>query len=63
MGLLSFLFNKQDPTTEWLGDPQVDIEFDFDRHALCDVAVGEPIDRLKFLGPWEDPRAARMGTL
>jgi hypothetical protein len=51
------LFNKQagqtNVTQEWVAEPGLVPWFDFGRHALCDVPLGEPFVRLRSLGPAE----------
>lgn len=63
MGFFGFLFGSSDPTSTWVEDEDLELEFDFTTHALCGVRLGEPIDRLSRLGPVEDPRAVDQGEL
>ena len=60
------VYGDKDPTRLWdagLAPPPVDVNLD--RHALCGVGIGEPVDRLASrLGRAEDiPSAARGGSL
>lgn len=38
------------PTFDWVEDPQVPLVLDFDAGRFCGVALGEPLERLRFLG-------------
>jgi len=58
MGLFDRLFAKPDPSRKWAPDPNLRLEFDFDRYSLSAVRLGEPMERLTGLGPPEDRRAA-----
>ena len=50
---------EPNPTAHWRAEPGLRPEFDFGRHALCGVKIGDPVEWLAKLGPAEDPRAAR----
>jgi hypothetical protein len=51
MSFLSFLFGPPNPTKKWVADPSVPLVVDLDGHHLCGVGLGEPFERLAFLGP------------
>src|SRR2546422_4959539 len=59
MALLDSLFGKSDPPRDWTRDPALVLLLDLDSHALCGARLGEPLERLRGLGPAEDRRAAR----
>jgi hypothetical protein len=63
MGLLDFLFNRSYPTSDWQAFDGRELHFDFDKNALCNVAIGDRMERLRFLGPVEDPPEARQDHL
>jgi hypothetical protein len=58
VGLLDFLFNSSYPTSDWSAFDDRKLRFDFDKNALCEVAIGDRMERLRFLGPAEDAKAA-----
>jgi len=51
MRWLKALLGLGNPTENWVEHPQRRLEFDLSRNALCGVGLGEPIERLSFLGP------------
>ncbi len=51
MGLLPKRFTATNPSAEWRENPLVPLEVDLDRHRLGPVALGDPIEKLSFLGP------------
>lgn len=53
MSLLDRLRGRKSPTGEWREDRSVRLVIDLDRFELCGVGLGEPIERLSFLGPSE----------
>ncbi|MGI5860665.1 MAG: hypothetical protein ACOX6T_01260 [Myxococcales bacterium] len=65
MGFFSTLFGRQREslTASWEADPAVLLEFDAQRHTLNGVRLGDPVERLRGLGPVEDWRALRVGDL
>jgi hypothetical protein len=61
MGFLARLLGGTDPTRAWVADPSLVLYFDLDKHALCGVRLGDPIERLSPLGPAEHRGNAREG--
>ena len=53
---------EPDPTAHWRAEPGLGPEFDFGRHALCGVTIGDPVEWFAKLGPAEDPRATRRAA-
>jgi hypothetical protein len=43
--------NWNNPTRSWRRDSDRELVLDLDSHTLCGVTIGDPIDRLSFLGP------------
>lgn len=62
MGLFDFLLGG-DITRDWVAEPNVELEFNFDEFSLCGVRLGDRAEQLSQLGPVEDPRAVRKGSL
>ena len=62
MGLFDWLLGR-DVTEDWPPSPTVPVEYDFDRHALCGVRIGSPLDDFRKLGRAEDTAKARKGRL
>jgi hypothetical protein len=62
MPLFDWLFGK-DPTGDWAPAPSIAPEYDFDRHALCGVKIGSPVEAFAKLGRAEDSAKARKGQL
>ena len=58
MGLFDSLFKRSYPTSDWPAGDGRELCFDFDKNALCGVAISERMERLRFLGPAEDAKAA-----
>ena len=52
-----------DPSSSWVLDPSRALDFDLESRTLAGVGLGDPADRLAFLGPAEDPLAAAEGRL
>lgn len=50
MGFVQSLFGQPNPTRRWQFDPSVPLVLDLNRHTLAGVAVGQPLERLSFLG-------------
>jgi hypothetical protein len=50
MGLFELIFGEKDPALAWVADRGLKIELDLDRHALCDIVPGDPVDRISRLG-------------
>lgn len=63
MGLFDRGFIKRNPTFEWVPDPHLVLEFDFDAHALCGVRLGDPMEKLRRLGMAEDHKFAIENVL
>src|SRR5436305_1611951 len=57
MGLLDFIFGKSNPTSRWTADARLKLVVDLDRHSLCGVPIGQPINRLSRLGPADARRS------
>jgi hypothetical protein len=62
MGLFDWLRGK-DPTEDWPPSPTVPLEYDFDKHALCGVKLGSPVEDFRKLGRAQDTAKARKGML
>src|SRR5687768_9293388 len=62
MGLFDWLLGK-DPTGDWPATFSAPLEYDFDKHALCGVKLGAPVNDLRKLGRAEDAARARKGML
>lgn len=52
-----------DPSASWVLQPDVPLVFELDTFTFCGVKLGEPADRLSFLGPAEDRALAQEGRL
>ena len=63
MGILDWLSGRSDVTAGWVRDPALRLNVDFAQGALCGVTLGEPAERLSFLGRAEDRKAAPKGDL
>jgi hypothetical protein len=63
LGLFDSLFKRSYPTRDWPAGDGRELCFDFDKNALCDVAIGERMERLRFLGPAKDAQMARQECL
>ncbi|HZL91501.1 MAG TPA: hypothetical protein VFB96_24240, partial [Pirellulaceae bacterium] len=50
MGFVQSLFGQPNPTRRWQFDPSVPLVLDLDQHTLSGVGIGEPLERLSFLG-------------
>ena len=50
MGFVESLSAQPNPTRRWQFDPSVPLVLDLDQHTLGGVAVGQPLERLSFLG-------------
>ena len=50
MGFVESLFAQPNPTRRWQFDPAIPLLLDLDQHTLCGIAVGQPLERLSFLG-------------
>lgn len=61
MGFLDWLLNRRDPSADWTADPGRVLALDLEASALGGVAPGEPVERLAFLGPPENPWPSRNG--
>src|SRR5262245_54227190 len=44
------LVKAANPSETWLRDPTQALRVDLDNHRLCDVGLGDPYERLAFLG-------------
>jgi hypothetical protein len=62
MGLTDWIFGKA-PTADWVASPLLKLEYDFDRQAFCGVPIRSNFEQLSGLGPAEDPKQAREGSL
>ena len=62
MGLLDKLFGSSDPSTQWKADPDIPIELDLGRPALCGIQLGDHSDRIARLGPPDNPRPSKDET-
>ncbi len=51
MGFFRSLLNWFNPTRDWEEDLIAPIVLDLDHHLFCGVGIGEPIEKLSFLGP------------
>ncbi len=51
MGLREWLSRRNDPTAAWVRDPELRLTLDFGGGSLRGVGLGDPIERLAFLGP------------
>lgn len=52
-----------DPSAGWVLQPDVPLVFELDTFTFSGVKLGEPADRLSFLGPAEDRALAQEGRL
>ena len=50
MGFVESVFAQPNPTRRWQFDPAVPLVLDLDQHTLGGIAVGQPLQRLSFLG-------------
>ena len=56
------MFGKKNPSAKW-ERTAAKLTVDWDNRTLNDVALGEPLDSVSFLGPDEDPHTFRQGEL
>jgi hypothetical protein len=61
--LLRQLFRRRNPTHAWMEDPSRSLTFDLDECSLNHVRLGEPLERLSFLGPDESHADFQDGVL
>lgn len=45
------IYRWKGPTEKWVRDPSLDLVVDLDVPSLCGVGLGEPVQRLRALGP------------
>jgi len=55
--MLEFLFGPANPTRSWPPRRAVALTFDLEESSLNSVRLGEPVNKLSFLGPVEDEKA------
>jgi len=58
---LDCLYGSKDVTRHWTRSPALRVAVDFDRHALCGVALREPLAKLSRMGRAHDPKRASLG--
>jgi hypothetical protein len=61
--MLEFLFGPRNPTRTWPPCREWSLVFSLDDASLNGVKVGEPLNRLTFLGPDEDRKGFRNNEL
>ncbi|MEW6348510.1 MAG: hypothetical protein AB1646_05575 [Thermodesulfobacteriota bacterium] len=61
MGIFDRIFGAPHPSDSWKPSPGVALVLDLERHALCDVRIGDPVEWLAFLGPPQDRKALKDG--
>ena len=59
--MLEFLLGPTNPTTDWQRASDLRLTFDLKGGKLNDVGIGEPLNRLSFLGPVEDRSGLKTG--
>jgi hypothetical protein len=63
MGWLDLFRGFKDPARAWPAQPNLELQFDFERNALCGVPLRAPWERLSVFGPPDEPRAAADASL
>lgn len=61
--MLESLFGPRNPTLSWPASLHHEITFDLDNASINSVKLGQPLDRLSFLGPDVDRKSFRSGEL
>ncbi len=59
MSLWDRLFAKSDPTREWTAQPGLKVLLDLDKHTLCGIRLGDPVDRVSRLGTPDNLRPTK----
>ena len=54
MSLKNRLLGRKNRTGRWPKEPALPLVVELDKHAFCNVSIGEPVDQLSGLGPAEN---------